>query len=141
MPFATYFQRFLSDKLTDQAYPTSTFIDKYGSDYSLIFRLSAKHELDANEICGPTVFRKDKDVEFTIFVPFRKVTESNSPTRTALGYLFDGFHEVYEQVGIDGGIDAGAEQELTNAICRDRRMFDVTMDVAKQYEWLAEVEN
>ena len=71
-PFTHYFQRLISDELTKRISASSAFIQKYGEDFNLIFRMSAKSSLKEPEVQGPTVFKTDKDVEYTIFLTFDK---------------------------------------------------------------------
>ncbi len=69
-PFTQFFQSKLSDWLSQKASMWQVFDETYGTDYTLIFRMSAKRDISQTEIVGPTVFRRTKDVEYTIFLPF-----------------------------------------------------------------------
>jgi len=103
--FTHVFQRKISKALTSLVSPSSFFIQEYGEDFSIIFRMSAKrrfkrrplHEqhFEDTEIWGPTVFRKEKDVEYTIFLPYYD-KEEDSPDRlkNALTRLLDATNHV-----------------------------------------------
>ena len=69
-PCPHIFQQFVSQEITRRVEMSTSFAQQVGPDFKLIFRMSAKPALEAPEIKGPTVFKKDKDVEFTIFLPF-----------------------------------------------------------------------
>src|SRR5438132_14279232 len=69
-PFSHHFQRRLSHEVTALVEPSEKFIKKFGREFELMFRISAKQKLKRNEIRGPTVFNKTRDVEYTIFLPF-----------------------------------------------------------------------
>jgi hypothetical protein len=92
--FNHLFQKFMGTKVTEFIEPSSKFIKLHGEDYNLIFRISAKKELAINEIRGATVYKKDKDVEFTIFLPYTVIMQTIEPNKEALKYLFDGIYEV-----------------------------------------------
>ena len=78
-PFSYRFQKFMSEAVTERVSPSEKFVTRYGEDFDLIFRMSAKSEIAETEIKGPTVFKRDKDVEYSIFIPFRG-NESDSKT-------------------------------------------------------------
>ena len=67
-----------------------------------MFRMSAKAELTLPEIKGPAVYRKDKDVEFSIFLTYDK-QKKQGPTeyRQALRELMDQIIIVLERLEID----------------------------------------
>lgn len=100
-PWSWKFQSYLSSAITETIGPSEYFTGKYGSDWSLGFRISAKRNLGSNEICGPTVFRKAKDVEFTIFLPYDQIPEGSSFAGPALDFLIEGTLEVFQRLEID----------------------------------------
>lgn len=68
-PFSLRFQRWLGDALSERVEASEKFRNAFGTDFGLGFRISAKEGIDQPEIKGPTVFKRDKNVEFTIFLP------------------------------------------------------------------------
>ncbi len=70
-PFTIRFQRWLGDALSKRVDVSEAFCKTYGPDFSLGLRISAKAAIYQPEINGPTVFKSDKTVEFTIFLPHR----------------------------------------------------------------------
>ena len=79
-PFNHRFQKYLSDLVSAKVGTSKKFADLYGPEYDLIFRMSAKEGLAKPEIKGPTVFKRDKDVEYTVFLPFDRSVEMDAKT-------------------------------------------------------------
>ena len=77
-PFNSSFQRFLSEEVSKLVEMNPKFEQSYGTEYELMFRISAKKELLTNEICGPTIFKKEKDIEYTIFLPYKFIMEQST---------------------------------------------------------------
>ena len=75
--------------LTERIAPSEMFVKRYGDDFNLIFRMSAKSGIDETQILGPTVFKRDKDVEYSIYLPFTQAPCDFQKLRDALGSLFE----------------------------------------------------
>ena len=121
--FSTRFQRWLADEITRLVQPSASFIKKYGSDWELIFRISAKTQIDDNEIKGPTVFKKDKDVEYTLFLPFDTITQSDRVPQSALQFLLKGCCGVFRTLDIDPALVEQNAEAIIESICSDPKMF------------------
>ena len=80
-PFSHLMQVWLGQQLSALASPTADFVNAYGIDFSLVIRISARKSLKANEIKGPTVFKRTKDVEYTIFLPYETIARSTDGCR------------------------------------------------------------
>lgn len=76
-PFSFHFQKWLATELTKCVVPSEPFKLSYPGGFDLGFRISAKTDIDQPEIKGPTVFKRDKKIEFTIFLPFLEPTGNN----------------------------------------------------------------
>jgi len=101
-PFSHLFQKWLSARITELVQPSAQFIKTYGVDYELIFNISAKAEILEPEIKGPTVFKRDKDVEFTIFLPHKGSKVTNQiEYADALKHLLNGVVTVLKSFHID----------------------------------------
>jgi hypothetical protein len=122
-PFSHIFQRYISEEVSALVVPSKKFIAKYGNDYKLIFNVSAKHSLTENEIRGPTVFKKTKDVEYTIFLPFSVIMNEPRPPQEALNYIFRGVCAVFDQLGIDATQIRERQEHIVNHVCADSAMF------------------
>jgi len=68
-PFSYIFQQRIHEILSGLVQPSEAFSRNYGSDFEVVLFLSAKRNISAPEIAGPGVYRKRKEVEYTIFVP------------------------------------------------------------------------
>jgi hypothetical protein len=124
-PFSHHMQSWLHEALSALAVPSPAFTDKYGADFNLIVRLSAKRELKQNEIKGPTVFKKEKDVEYTLLLPFEAIIEQGDMCRAALAFLFDGVRAIFARSGIEApGLDAAKQEEIIEQICSGPDMLD-----------------
>lgn len=153
-PFNCTFQRYISEQVTSMVFPSAWFSAKYGEDWNLIFRISAKWSPDDDdtergvrlsgdaraklaryrsftseplrvELRGPTVFKKDKDVEYSIFLPFRRVIESDTPPVTTLKYIFAGVYSVLEKMQIDTSKLRAEQDRIINRICSEPKMFTI----------------
>lgn len=123
-PFTCDFQRYISAEVSSSVVPSTAFITKYGDDYSLIFRISAKQSLYENEIRGPTVFKKTKDVEFTIFLPFEEIMHRAHPPSAALNWIFAGVYSVFDRLDIEAGTLRERQSFIIKHICSDSQMFE-----------------
>jgi len=122
-PFSTDFQLRLSREVTDLVEPSSKFIKKYGSDFKLIFRISAKTRLQDNEIKGPSVYRKDKDVEYVVFLPFDVIATHDDAPKHALRFLLKGVCEVFDLLEIEADRLVDKRDMLIEGMCSDQSML------------------
>jgi hypothetical protein len=123
-PFSCNFQRYLAREVTAITAPSPEFAKKYGREFAIIFRISAKTSTDDNEIKGPTVFRKEKDVEYSIFLPFDVIRREDDVPRAALRYLLKGVSKVLNSLGIDIEILTERRDSIIEKVCSDPTMFD-----------------
>jgi len=122
-PFSHRLQRRLAEEVTRLVTASATFTSKYGPDWDLMFRISAKTDIGENEIRGPTVFRKDKDVEYTIFLPFDIIAQTDSVPHLALQFLLEGCCRVFREIGIDSAALEETMEPMIESICSDPKMF------------------
>lgn len=100
-PFSHSFQRWISDELSSLVPPSPAYDQQYPG-FDLMFRMSAKAELATPLIKGPTVFKKTKDVEFSIFLPY--IEHDPSDPRSLLKPLklfLDAVATVLQSLGVD----------------------------------------
>ena len=153
-PFSIVFQQYIFEQFTSLVAPSPWFSAKYGDDWRIIFRISANWSPDEEdtakgvklsegakvklaryrsftseplrvEVRGPTVFKKDKDVEYSIFLPFRRVIESENPPITALNYIFTGVYSVLEKMEIDTSRLRAEQERIVKHVCSEPKMFEV----------------
>ena len=68
--FSHHFQVWLSQKLSEAITPSPRFIERYGEDFEIMFRMSAKKGRPVVEVQGPTVFKKTREIEYSVFLPY-----------------------------------------------------------------------
>ncbi|WP_406694612.1 hypothetical protein V5E97_26440 [Singulisphaera sp. Ch08] len=122
-PFSHLFQRRLSEEVTALVEPSALFVERYGEDFELMFRISAKQALDDTEIRGPTVFKKTKDVEYTTFLPFAVIMRQADAPRHAIIFLLKGVYEVFDLLDISKFKLLDKQAELIEGICSDPTML------------------
>jgi hypothetical protein len=122
-PFTHHFQQYISQRLTELIEPSPKFIVTFGGEFDLIFRMSAKAALVEPEIQGPTVFKRDRDVEYTVFLPFHKPSTVNQQFLEAgVGQLLAAIAEVLSELGFDVARLRQETNKIIAAIVRDSRM-------------------
>jgi hypothetical protein len=122
-PFSHHFQGRLSDEITALVAPSAKFTQKYGDNWSLGFNISAKRTICDNEIRGPSVFKKDKDVEYTVFLPFDTIQREASVAQSAIKFLLQGICSVLGSLGIDATEIQARQSSLAESISSDPTMF------------------
>jgi hypothetical protein len=118
-PFSHHFQRRISEQISAAVEPSEQFIKYYGRDFDLTFNISAKRDIKDNEIVGPTVYRKTKDVEYTVFLPFDVISRSSQVPESALRFLLKGTCFVFELLGIDATQVVRQQEAMIKEICAD----------------------
>ena len=122
-PFSLLFQRRLSDEVSALIAPSVLFTQRYGDDWALMFRVSAKRIIVDNEVRGPSVFKKSKDVEFTIFLPFDPIQHEASVARSAVAFLLRGVCAVLDSLGFDTTSIQARQSSLAESISSDPTML------------------
>ncbi len=77
-----------------------------------------------NEIKGPSVYRKDKDIEFTIFLPYTPIMQKEDPNKNALIHLLQGVCEALEKYEIDTSNIKNKQKEIISEIMASPEMFE-----------------
>jgi len=123
-PFSVHFQRVLTKEVSALVQPSPQLIESYGVVSQLVFNLSAKHQLEDNDIRGPSFFKRTKDIEFTVFLPFDAIMTRVDAPRQALIFLLKGVCDVLDMLGIDKAKLLDRQQSLIDAVCSDPTMLD-----------------
>ena len=71
-PFSLAFQKWLGEEVTSRVEWSGDYARSFTEEYKIGFRISAKKNINTLEIKGPTIFKKDKSIEFTLFLPFKQ---------------------------------------------------------------------
>lgn len=120
--FNHIFQKHLHSVLTENTIPSSSFLKKY-NDYEFTFRMSAKKGIIDNELKGPIVFKRDKDIEYSIFLPYDIITQNDNYHYWALKYLFKGIFEIYDKYEFKYDYLKKNEEQIIKSIISDKEMF------------------
>ena len=88
-----------------------------------MIRISAEPQLDSNRILGPVVFRKTKDVEYTVVLPFDPIKNSKNVCGAAVQSLLDGTVSILDSLDINTSEFRTKRESITAHICSDRSMF------------------
>ena len=123
-PFTHHFQKFLSRSLSDRIVMSRAFATRYGDDFDLIFNMSAKSELEDTEIKGPTVFKRDKYVEYSIFLPYREHNHDPKMLKGVVVALLAGIARVLEDLDFDAASISDAADEWAERIVGDPVMIE-----------------
>lgn len=124
-PFSYIFQKWMHEELSKLVKPSGAFLKKYSEDFEIMFRLSAKSEIKEAEIKGPTIYKKDKDIEFTVFLPHNgKPVESCEDCRRPLEIFFGCMVIVLESLTLDASLIKGNSNYLIDKILSDDSMFE-----------------
>ncbi|GIW81417.1 MAG: hypothetical protein KatS3mg105_3224 [Gemmatales bacterium] len=123
-PFTHRFQQFISKEITQRSRATGKFVSKYGEDFDLIFNMSAMSSIKKVEIKGPTVFKRDKDVEYTIFLPWHSNEHDSNSLRTVVHLLISGIIHVFGEWGIDSTTLSDDADALVERVINDPSMIE-----------------
>ncbi len=122
-PFSHLMQQWVSEELSSLSGPGTAFKQKYGAAFSLMLRISADTNIIENVIKGPTVFKRTKDVEYTIFLPFDVIKAAPDGCATAMRYILAGVREVFSLIGISTAALEASEQSIIHRVCSDPEML------------------
>lgn len=124
-PFSHVFQKYIHEMLSACTQPSEAFIRRYGADFTLMFRMSAKEKITETEINGPTVYKKDKDVEYTLFLPFDQISRSKDKHEAALQHLLAGIVTVLKSLQINTDRITESSEFWIHQICSNPSMLTV----------------
>lgn len=122
--FSLYFQQWLGTSISALVDSSDRFERSYPG-FSLMFRISAKAGIKIPEIYGPTVFKKDKSIEYTIFLPYANggMLDENVH-RTLLGLLLASVADVLGRMGLDATKVKESISSLVYNFSSDAKMLD-----------------
>jgi len=124
-PFSHLLTQWMGEQLTKRVEPSEMFIRKYSKDFNVVFRLSAKVGIAQPEIAGPTLFRRTKDVEYSIFLPHEgRPPKTKSACKEPLRLFLDSVVKVLQVLKIDTqSIEQDAPGMIEHVIS-DSAMFE-----------------
>ncbi len=123
-PFSHNFQRYIHARLSSLVDGWGHNYSHYGSDFDLVFNMSSKSDLAFTEIKGPTVFKRDKSVEYSIFLPFNLLGKGSADEfRMVLRALMDGIVTVLDELGVDTEKVKAESADIVETIANDPAMY------------------
>ena len=90
LPFSWKMRAYLDKELSVLVDPSPRFQRKYDLEYTICIWMRTKTGIESNEIDGPGVRRKAKNLEFALLLPFDVILRADDSPRCALRFLFDG---------------------------------------------------
>jgi len=121
-PFSHLMQLWLGGELSALAVPRPAFVARYGPDYNVVIRISARRLCGENVIKGPTVFKKTKDVEYTLFLPFDTIVRGGDMCGMAMTFILSGIQEIFERAEISAEGLKDRKQALSEHVCSEPTM-------------------
>jgi len=100
-PFSHMMQRWLGEELTLLIDSYSEFAEKFGPDFNMMIRISADSKISDNVIKGPTIFKKNRSVEYTVFLPYSVIIVAPDGCILTVKYILSGIRSIFMLVGID----------------------------------------
>ncbi len=129
-PFSHHMQAWLGAQLSELATPNTEFLNMYGADFALMVRISARTNCTENQIKGPTVFKKTKDVEYTLFLPYDAIVAADEGCRAAVRFLLNGIQQVFTRAHIDAADFESRMAFIEEHVCSEAAMLKKPWSVA-----------
>jgi hypothetical protein len=124
-PFSHRFQKRLGEELSKRVCASPQFLCKYGDDYDLTLNVSAKAALSEPLVKGPTVFRGDKDVEYTIFLPFVRCRADDQRSYIPVfRHILDCAAAILDSLEIDVSKIVRDAESIVRVLCTTGGMID-----------------
>jgi hypothetical protein len=102
---------------------SNEFENRYGADWDIILRISAKCGLSENELRGPSEFKKDKHVEFTIFLPYDVIIAQKHWCSYAVEYLINGTCSALEKLSLSSRELKQQKNKIVETVCSTDSMI------------------
>jgi hypothetical protein len=101
-PLSLRFQQWLGDELSQRVEISEAFSRTYSEDFGLGIRISAKADIAEPEIKGPTIFKRPRNVEFTVFLPYEaRDCYDGEASRKIIQLILQSATRILEHVGLD----------------------------------------
>lgn len=106
----------------------SLTIEKFAStlkekDFELVFILSAESALSSVKVMGPNVRRKAREVEFSLFLPWRFTANFIDEVKYVLPHIGEGICHVLAQHGVEASGVAPCLEALFAEVQNNPKLF------------------
>ncbi|MBK6683457.1 MAG: hypothetical protein IPG45_03220 [Deltaproteobacteria bacterium] len=122
-PFSHLMQIRLSAEVSALVEASPAFLSKFGPDWELVVNVSAETTTDANVLKGPAVFKRAREVEYTVLLPYDAVPRNAGGCRKALELLIEGIRSVLERLDLDTQQFEAKAPSIVEAIASDPTML------------------
>ena len=123
-PFSNDLLRFLDESVSNVTDPSTFYVNKFGNDFKIRIYINAQSNKLKNEIRGPRVYRKTKDIEYVIVLPYTVINKHSDHRQIALDFLFQGVIEILNQMEIDTHNLSEKVKTLIATILSNKLMFE-----------------
>ena len=123
-PLSHSFQHRISKDVSRSIKSSATFLKRYGAEFELVFNVSAKPRIRTSKICGPSVSKKTKRVDYTIFLPFDAILRHADAPRVAVKSLLEAVCDVLVRLEIDTARLVARQNAIIEGICSDPKMLE-----------------
>jgi hypothetical protein len=123
LPFSHLMQIWLGQQLSTLVLLTPDFAKVHGTDFALVIRISARKGLKENDVKGPTVFKRTKDVEYTLFLPYDTIVKCSDGRRIATEFILDGVEAIVAMAKLDPGDLSARRVAIRDHLCTDPSML------------------
>lgn len=123
-PWSYRFQQKLSDEISSMVSSDDAFSERFGLEWDLAFYISAKQEIQDVEVRGPSIWKKGRSVEFTLFLPFDLIPRGDGFASPALEFLCDGIQRVFDQIGLKADELGSRRQHLVHDLSSDPSLLE-----------------
>ncbi|WP_105634586.1 hypothetical protein, partial [Cronobacter dublinensis] len=96
-----------------------------GSDYTVVFIISATAKNEELTVKGPTTLSKKKKVEFVIFVPYKKIESFIDEITYILDHVCNGICEVLEKYKTDTEEVRDIFEQMKLSISKDPEKYKI----------------
>ena len=125
-PFSFEMQRHVTSALSKVVTPSATFRKRYGDDYQVIVRLSADTGIATPVVKGPAHYKKTKDVEYSLFLPYDVIIREHDGCRAAMSFLMTGVRQILVGLGLETAAFDQRSGSLIDEVCADPSMIEGT---------------
>lgn len=124
-PFSWKLQKTLSEKLTSCVLSCNRFAARFGSGFNMMFRINARSGIVEPELFGPTVFKRDRDVEYTIFLPFDpELVLTKNVLSDVIVTMLEAICGILDDLGVSVSLTSSDIRQLATTLAEDPQMID-----------------
>ena len=113
-PFSHRMQQFLGAALTRSVRGTNELRGRNRDGWSLGINIAPQQRITDNRIVGPKEFRRTKDIEYTLFLPYTRIKKADRSRSMAAEFLMRGVRDIF----VRADMPVNRLDEIAPALCR-----------------------